>query len=268
MFPYDLLQKSSLSLLLGTWLTIFYKRDFEFQKHVRGRIWCIIFLILSWSFMYLKDIQMLNVIFSIGTLIYVLKELQQFAREEKLRTIALAISLMVGYLFSSKYLVCAAVFCALTQLVRWPISLKNNLRELRIIFGPIYPVIVVSSYFKDDLNSRLLLFAMILALFASIVLRPDNNEVLKALNTFGSTIPSQQCRKMTHGLFMFISFILCMLYIYIFQTDRIHTYILCLVFVTAIINITVYIFVADFPRKIVLTKLIAFWDSCCAVVRH
>ena len=265
MFAYDLLQKSSLSLLLGTWLTIFYKRDFEFQKHVRGRIWCIIFLILSWSFMYLKDIQMLNVIFSIGTLIYIWNELQQFATKEKLKTIALAFSLMGGYLFSSKYLVCAAVFCALTQLLRWPISLKKYLREFRIIFGPMYTVVVVFSYIKD-LNSRLLLFAMALALFASIPLRPDNNEVLKLLNMFGLNIPSEQWRKMTHGLCMFCSFILCMLYI--FQTDRIETWLLFVVFVIAIINVTMYIFVADFPRKIVLTKLIALWDSCCAVIRH
>ena len=268
MFAYDLLQKSSWSLLLGAWLTIFYKRDFEFQKHVRPRIACIIFLILFWSFMYFKNIQMLSVILSIGTLIYVLNELQQFAMEEKLKAIALAFSLMGGYLFSSKYLVCAAVFCALTQLLRWPISLKKSLRELRIIFGPMYTVMVVFSCIQDDLNSRLLLFAMVFALFASIVLRPDNNEVLKVLNRFALTIPSQQCRKMTHGFCMFFSFILCMLYIYIFQTDRIETCILCLVFVIAIINVTMYIFVADFPRKIILTKLIAFWDFCSAVIRH
>ena len=265
MFTYDLLQKSSWSLLLGAWLTIFYKRDFQFQNHVRPRIACIIFLILFWSSMYFKNIQMLSVILSIGTLIYVLNELQQFAMEEKLKAIALAISLMGDYLFSSKYLVCAAVFCALTQLLRWPISLKKSLRELRIIFGPMYTVMVIFSYIQDDLNSRLLLFAMFFALFASIVLRPDNNEVL---NRFALTIPSQQCRKMTHGFCMFCSFILCMLYIYIFQMDRIEAWLLCLVFVIAIINVTMYIFVADFPRKIVLTILIAFWDFCSAVIHY
>lgn len=241
------LQICSLSMLLGVWLTIFFKRNFKFEQHLICRLRYLIFLPI-WLIVLWVNYRPLALVVSVGTLAYVCKELQELALEEKGKCLALGISLMSVYALQSEYLACVAVFCALTQLLRWPESLKNKLRELRIIFGPVYTIFIVGSCIQANFTSILLNVAAVLALLASILLRPDNNETLKVLM---SNVPSQQHRKMTHGLFMFSSFLLCLAYIVgCFQTSAITNFVLRAVGLVAFVNIVMYICVADLPRKI------------------
>ena len=203
MVDSDFLQRFSLSMLHGVWLTIFFKRDFTFGEHLTCRVKYLIFLLPIWLVVFLVNSSPLVLAVSVGTLLYVWKELQELAREEKVKCVVLGISLMLAYALDSEYLACIAVFCALTQLLRWPISLKKTLREFRIVFGPVYTIFIVGSCIQANFTSNLLKVAAILAFLASILLRPDNNETLKI---FTSKVPSQPCRKMTHGFFMFLSF--------------------------------------------------------------
>jgi hypothetical protein len=257
---WNILQVFSIYILSGVWLTIFYKRDFEFKRHLICRIRYIIVLILVWGAVYSANIRVLTVLTSFGTLVYVRTELQALALEERIKCIALGFSLLITRVWEVEYLVCITVFCALTQLLRWPISLKNKLRESRIIFGPVYTIFAVGSWIRADLTSSLILtVAAILALVASILLRPDNNEVLKLLNCLGLPIPSQQCRKMAHGLCMFVSFVFCLVYIIILsQAGAIDSRVFYAICSIAAVNICMYICVADLPRKIIRKLLTVF----------
>ncbi|XP_028406894.1 uncharacterized protein LOC114529333 [Dendronephthya gigantea] len=249
MSPNDSLGIVSLSMLTGLFLTIFYKRDFKFHAHLRCRMGHIVCLSLMWGLVYLTDQSAFEVVVAIGTLVYVLKE-QRFslASEEKVKCLALGISLMIAYFSESQTLTPLAIVFALTQLLRWPIDLKNRLRELRIVCGPVYTIFAVGSWLQSSPTSNLLRSAAFLSLVASIFLRPDNNEVLKVLNYFGS-IPSSHSRKIIHGFCMFASFILCFLYfVNVVTTSTVNTCIFCILCFVAVVNIAMYIFVAEFPR--------------------
>ena len=248
MVDSDFLQRFSLSMLHGVWLTIFFKRDFKFGQHLTCRVKYLIFLLPIWLVAFLVNSSPLVLAVYVGTLLYVWKEFQELAFEEKVKCVVLGISSMLVHALNSEYLACVAVFCALTQLLRWPVSLKNILRELRIVFGPVYTIFIVGSCIQANFTSNLLNVAAILALLASIFLRPDNNETLKI---FTSEVPSHQCRKMTHGFFMFASFLLCLGFIVGHFVIGTITYpVLGIVALTAFVNIVMYICVADLPRKI------------------
>ena len=251
MVDSDFLQRFSLSMLHGVWLTIFFKRDFTFGEHLTCRVKYLIFLLPIWLVVFLVNSSPLVLAVSVGTLLYVWKELQELAREEKVKCVVLGISLMLAYALDSEYLACIAVFCALTQLLRWPISLKKTLREFRIVFGPVYTIFIVGSCIQANFTSNLLKVAAILAFLASILLRPDNNETLKI---FTSKVPSQPCRKMTHGFFMFLSFLLCLRYIVGGTIPMLRV-----VKLIAFVNIVMYICVADFPRVLIAFVIIVMY---------
>ena len=248
MVDSNYLQISFSSMLLGVWLTIFFKRNFKFGRHLICGVKYLIFLVIIWLTVFLVNSLPLTLAVCVGTLLYVWKELKKMERNEKIKCVVLVISSVLVYALNSEYLACVAVFCALTQLLRWPASLKDFLRELRIVFGPVYTIFIVGSCIQANFTSNLLNVAAILALLASIFLRPDNNETLKI---FMSEVPSYQCRKMTHGFFMFASFLLCLEFIVERFLTRTITYpVLGVVMLTAFVNIVMYICVADLPRRI------------------
>mgnify|MGYP002803395036 CR=1 FL=1 len=250
---YDILQVISCSMLFALWLTIFYKRDFEFTLHLRGQVRSFFGLIFAWGLAYLygPNIRMLTVVIAFGTLVYVWRKSQDLSLEEKVKCVVLGVSLVLVNFLQAEYLACGAVLCALSQLLRWPVRLKSTLREFRIVFGPVYTVFIVGSSVQSDPTSTLLRFAMSMALVASIPLRPDNNEVLTVLNNFGLSIPNPQSKKMAHGFFMFTSFVLCLIHIVdLFQTGALDSRVFCTIVIIASINACMYIFVADLPRRL------------------
>ena len=251
---YDILRVISCSMVSASWLTIFYKRNFEFSLHLRGQVrssFALIF-VLGLACSYVANFRMLTVVIAIGTLLYVWRESQDLLLEEKVKCAVLGVSLVLVYVLQAEYLACGAVLCALSQLLRWPISLKTKLREFRIVLGPVYTVFIVGSSIQSDSTSTLLTLAMSLALIASILLRPDNNEVLKVLNNFGLPIPNPQCKKMAHGFFMFISFLLCVMHIVdLSQAGALDSRVFYMIVIIAIVNACMYIFVADLPRRVV-----------------
>ena len=231
---YDILRVISLSMVSALGLTIFYKRNFEFAMHLWGQI-RFFGLIFAWGLAYLYGA---NVVIAIGTLLYVWR-----GSQEKVKCVVLGVSLVLVNVLQAEYLACAAVLCALSQFLRSPIWLKNKLREFRIVLGPVYAILVVGSSIQSDPTSTLMTFAMIFALVASILLRPDNNEVLRVLNKFGLPIPRARCKKMAHGLFMFASFVLCVIHIVnLFVAGALDSCVFCTTVMISIVNACMYIF--------------------------
>ena len=251
----------SLSMLFGLLLTIFYKRNFKFNVHLRCQIKNIICLSLIWGLAYLTDDTTFTDFVSIGTLYYTWKGRQDLSSNEIIKCLTLGASLLIVYFWEScESLSCLSIFFALTQLLRWPDGLKHRLREMRIIFGPVYTIFAVGSWFQSNHCSNLLGSAAFFSLLASVFLRPDNDEVLKALNYFGS-IPTPQTRKIIHGFCMFASFISCLVYFVNFVApSAVGKLMFCISCFIAVVNIAMYIFVAEFPR-IAVKWLKSFWNN-------
>ena len=235
----------SLSMLFGLLLTIFYKRNFKFNVHLRCRMRHIVCLSLAWGLVYLTGHTAFKVFVASGTLYYMWKGLQDLAIEEKVKCLVLGTSLILVYFWESQTLTCLSIFFALTQLLRWPARLKKLLREPRIICGPVYTIFTIGSCVQSNPTSISLCMAAFLSLLASVFIRPDNDEVLKVLKCSGS-IPTQQKRKMSHGFCMFASFISC--FVSFVTTSAMGELIFCILCVIAFVNILMYIFVAEFPR--------------------
>lgn len=242
----------SLSNLLGLWLTIFYKKDFKFKEHFGTRLKMVIMTIISalfWAFgLFYQNQWAVIVVVSGLTFGYVIMEMLDLVREELIKSIVLGFTVFLVFYLSVDSLAPLAVVCAITQLLRWPTRLKNYLREPRIIFGPVYALLAIGAWIKSDLTSYLLFVSEIAVFFASIFLRPDNNELLQFLVFLGLSIPSAHKRKMAHGFLMFLSMICLM--VYLLMSSSVREMAIAVTLFVGVINVVFYVFVADFPRKV------------------
>ena len=244
MEEYLSLKSISLLGLFGTVLTIFYKKDFTFRGHV-GHLKTGFNLLAVWAFSLLCERTFIAPVF---TLVYVVREMQDLAIEEKIKSFVLSTAAFLCTILSGDILDCLAVLCAMTQLLRWPTDLKNHLREVRIIFGPVYPILVLGGCIQLGFTSHLLKLSSCSTLVAGIFLRPDNNEVLKFVEAVGLSVPSPKARKLTHGLLMFVSLVCIM--VHLTMSPDIHRVILTGVMFVGGLGVLLYAFAAELPRKI------------------
>ena len=248
MEEYLSLKSISLLGLFGTVLTIFYKKDFTFRGHV-GHLKTGFNLLAVWAFSLLCErIVVTAFIAPVFTLVYVVREMQDLAIEEKIKSLVLSTAAFLCTILSGDILACLAVLCAMTQLLRWPIDLKNHLREVRIIFGPVYPILVLGGCIQLDFTSDLLKLSSCSSLVAAVLLRPDNNEVLKFVEVVGLSVPSSKSRKLTHGLLMFVSLVCIM--VYLTMSPDIHRVILAGAMFVGGLGVLLYGFAAELPGKI------------------
>lgn len=199
----------SLSLWTGVKLTIFFKRSFDWILHVHPR--CGLdsaILILLLSQLWLEQVWMLQIITMMSSLFSVKMDTRQIliANEERLKALVLCVCIIVSWMTEkgSSILPTMSIFFALTQFLRWPVRLKDYLREARIICGPAYPLAVIGAWLKSS-NSLVLEVAALCSSLAAIFFRPDNSEVLTLLRL---PVPSSQRRKVCHAVLMLFS-LLC-----------------------------------------------------------
>lgn len=123
----------------------------------------------------------------------------------------------------------ATCVMATTQLLRWPSSLKMRLRSIRTVFGPSYAILIAGACIRETFaltdseafqltyqfrSPSLLECAAASSILASVLFRPDNQEVLAMFfwslpikNWEGTPSPKQH--KHIHALLMIVSYI-CM----------------------------------------------------------
>ena len=245
------LQLYSLIALFGLWLTIFYKKDFTFRKQVGCRLVssaCLGFLwTLSW---FTKGVFSALLVPGI-TFIYVTREFlrKDFAIEEIFKSLVLSTALFLCTILSGDILACLAVVSSLPTFLRWPVSLKDRLQEVRVMFAPVYQIFVLGSCIQLGFTSHLLKLSSCSSLVAGIFLRPDNNEVLKFVEAVGLSVPSPKARKLTHGLLMFVSLVCIM--VHVTMSPDIPRVILTGAMFVGGLGILLYAFAAELPRKIV-----------------
>ena len=241
----------SLSFFFGLLLTIFYKKDFKFKKQLDYRR-CRFLLILGslWITTIFFSAAGLKTAISAVTLVYVLDEVSRLPVEEKVKCGVLgALRLSLPHL-SEDNLVCLAVFCAFTQLLRWPLWLKEKLREIRIVFGPVYPLLVIEASVRSSFSSYLLTTAAVATLLASIFFRPDNKEMMRIVSwLFRLQNPSSRARKSCHGLLMVLSLLSIMMYCFACLSN-INTIIYYATLAVGLLDITFYLFAAELPRNV------------------
>ena len=244
-----------LSICVGTGLTIFYKKNFRWERHVVPvretvaallRLFLIPITVISETSFPRRASQ------AFLTSARTAKEKICLPPEEKLKALVLSSCVLLPsvapdcpQLFSR-----LAVGCATTQFLRWPVELKDFLRELRIICGPAYVLLVVEAawaHFGRTPSSVLPIVAASLASFASVFLRPDNSELVQRL---GLPIPSTSARKLSHGAFMFLSSVCITAHSLWFHNS---TAVYWTVFGLGLANSLLYLAVADFPRKCLAT---------------
>ena len=247
---YCTLQLFPLFGLFGVCLTIFYKKEFTFRKQFGCRLVSFACLGMLWAISWFTKDVFPTLLASEFTFIYVVREFlrKDVALEEKLKSLVLSTALFLCTTLSGDMLACLAVICAMTQLLRWPVSLKNRLRELRIIFGPVYPILVLGGCIQLDFTSHLLKLSSCLSLMAAVLLRPDNKEMLKLVEVVGFSVPSTNTRKLIHGLSMFVSLICIM--VHLTMSLDIPRMILAGTAFVGGLNVLLYAFVAELPRKI------------------
>ena len=123
---------------------------------------------------------------------------------------ALAISLAnyVAFFldFSEKTYLSLSLIIATTQFLRKPNFVRDYLRDVRIIFGPVYIVMVLSLLRFIDLscsfNNILSMSISFCSLLAAIFFRPDNNVMFQFLVPVIGNF-EYSTRKRVHGLLLF-----------------------------------------------------------------
>jgi hypothetical protein len=147
--------------------------------------------------------------------------------QEVIKSFILAYSIHLAVYAPVEDLVWIAVcVVAATQLSRWPESLKHQLRGVRTVCGPCYAILVVGAYakesngyFKYSFNSAVtvestsptLKCAAMASVLASIVFRPDNQQLWNALFKHQTFVASVRIfdgnrHKYVHACLMLLSY--------------------------------------------------------------
>ena len=180
----------SLSLWIGVKLTIFFKKNFKFEQHALPRLRLDgPILILLVSHIWLRQVwfmQTITVAAASFSAIMDMFPMLQSTIAEFFKCLVLGFCVLVPWMaeVGSCILPSLSVLFATTQFLRWPQSLKDFLRDIRIIFGPAYVLVVIGAWVNCDIvsSTKLLLVAALFSSVASIFLRPDNAEMLQVVS--------------------------------------------------------------------------------------
>ena len=197
----------SLSYLGGRALTVFYKRSFSMHQYGTKLL-----IELAGIFVALvaKKIHGNDIIISVlVALIVILAQKYGWQLDNDVSK-ALVISLtnyVVLFLdFSETTYLSLSLIIATTQFLRRPNFVRDYLRDVRIIFGPVYIVIVLSLLRFIDLscnfNNILSMAVLFCSLLAAIFFRPDNNVMFQVLVPVIGNL-EYPTKAWVHGLLMF-----------------------------------------------------------------
>ena len=212
----DVVGHVSFSYLLGRILTIFFKRDFSFEAHSTKILYDGMALAITLA------VCKLVLLGDVGTLLMVVALLYSSFRTrneeftEIFKTLAISSSIFIVLYgnFDERLFDCLTLAFATTQFLRKPEGLKEMLRELRIICGPVYVILMCSGLrfhpildFTWDLPSWTTRLAVLASVVAAVFFRPDNSQTLKLVFA-GSRILDTNNRRRIHGYLMFTGFVL------------------------------------------------------------
>ena len=112
---------------------------------------------------------------------------------------------------SEKTYLFLSILAATTQFLRKPNSVKEYLRDVRIIFGPVYIVMVLSLLRFIDLscsiNNILSVVVLCCSLLAAIFFRPDNSVMITFLVPIIGNL-GYSTRARIHGLLLFTGLVI------------------------------------------------------------
>lgn len=214
----------SSSLWIGVKLTIFFRRNFQFEQHVLPRLKFDgpIFILLVSHIWPQKGwfMQTITVVAASLSAIMDMLPMLTSTRAEFVKCLVLGSqSVLVPWMTEdgSCILPSLCVLFATTQFLRWPQRLKDFLREVRIICGPAYVLVVIGTWINSDSvsSTKLLPVAALSSSVAAIFLRPDNAEIL---NWFRLPVPSTMTRQVFHAMLMFFSLVCMAVHISWFQS--------------------------------------------------
>ena len=128
---------------------------------------------------------------------------------ERIKAVVISITILLSAILSREMLGTGAALVAITQFLRKPNRLKNALSRCRIMFGPVYVVLMAAAGVQFIDSQRLCSSAVSLTtafspLTAAIFFRPDNFEVLKLICPNWVSLRPLRIRSI-HGLLMFYS---------------------------------------------------------------
>ena len=218
-FP-SLVHEAALSFLVGRVLTIFFKKNFSFNKeHFKIILRDVLPMGVLYGFSSRFVLGFYALPFEAIVLLYTVSHLP----DETIKTLALSFSFYLALFVDFSEPTCAAqaLVVATTQFLRMPSSLKRKLREFRVVCGPVYVVAVlawsrfapIENFSSNPLSVVYALSPAICAVSAALLFRPDNSQML-GLALPQVWIPGSAKRTFIHGGLMFTSAVLLMAKVY------------------------------------------------------
>ena len=213
------------SLWIGVKLTIFFKRSFRWREHCFPRLSldsANLILIIVAQFLVPK-VWLLQMITAVIAMVSAITDMYLMMSNlwELVKSLVLGGYIIVSWESErgSYILPLSSVSFALTQFLRWPSSLRDYLRKVRIVCGPAFLLSVFATWLKRSEPSGssfwVLLVAVICSSVAAIFFRPDNSEVLVS---FHLPVPSFGNRKVCHAILMVFSLLFLTVHILLYQT--------------------------------------------------
>lgn len=219
----DFIHQVSLCYLVGRILVIFYKKSFSIQVHLKQVVtdsFAISFA-LGVSYTLLpRSLGSIAVAIALGYAIAIQ------LKDELLKNLAYSITLYIGFYasFTETTFSSIPLILATTQFLRKPDRLRELLREPRILFGPIY-VIMMSAGLRfcpfQHLDRPIVIttiLAVLCTIVATVFLRPDNNQLLQLVLP-ESKIPSPSTRQVLHGYLLFAGHIITFFKVVFLMTE-------------------------------------------------
>lgn len=228
------------SVLLGRSLTIFFKRDFSFHDHSSLVLYDGLALVTA-SILGLAPLSYnIGELFALAALLY---SIYRYKNDELVKTLTLSISIYIvmGVDWRQVTFDCVTLVLATTQYLRRPDRLKEALREMRIILGPVYVISVCSGirFLSWKMHSLIRVLSVLSSVVAAVFFRPDNNETLKLMFS-KSGIPTTDVRRRVHGYLMFSSYVVTIAMVLYNSTMLLPGVARCALFF-GVVNITLYL---------------------------
>ena len=239
-----------ISLLIGLFLSLFFKKSFSFKnegpKGVRRTVLAVVLYMIVVEAEDALGTQ--RKIFSIFSLLRMTiafcRTFYHMEWSERIKAIVISITILLSSTLSREILGTIAALVAITQFLRKPNILKNALSRCRIMFGPVYIVLMAAAgvQFIDSLglcSSLVSLTTALSPLAAAVFFRPDNFEVLELVcpKCVKDFLRPPRIRSI-HGLLMFYSLLAVTLNsLWPSETRWI-----------ALIDIILYLLLSDFPK--------------------
>ena len=197
----------SLSYLGGRVLTVFYKRRFSMHQYGRTLLIELAAIVVA---LVAKKIHGNDIIISaLVALIVILAQKYGWQLDNDVsKALVVSLANYVAFFldFSEKTYLSLSLIIATTQFLRKPNFVRDYLRDVRIIFGPVYIVMVLSLLRFIELtcsfNNILSIAVLFCSLLAAIFFRPDNNAMFQLLVPVIGNF-EYSTRKRIHGLLLF-----------------------------------------------------------------